>query len=186
MALNSLKNIFIIIQIVGISFALIATIGNVIVSRKIERFGPYYLNIKTVTATVEVTIESPENVNSHFMDSGGYLAFVKGEDLILGPSAHECTGKKIGNNEVQYRGIFNLDVNDPAFNKPVRYLRAADYIQINFSPMPKESKVLGGRAICIINGSIELNILIPPQETKDGNILIRDIRNIFSNFPENN
>jgi len=184
MGLNVLKNVFIGFQIAGASLALIATIGNIIVSKKIEKFGPYYQKIKTANTTVEIFIESSEKTNSHFMDSGGYLAFGKGNDLILETSANDCVGKQLGNNEVLFRGTFNLDVNDPAFNKPVHILSKAEYVQITFYPMPKGSKVLRGKAICILNGSIELDISVPPQVSKVRNIFVPNIKDLFSNFPK--
>lgn len=65
--------------------------------------------IRTVTATVEVIINSNEDVNSNFMDQGGYLAFAKGQDALLVVAATTCIGKQLGGNKVIYRGVFNLD-----------------------------------------------------------------------------
>jgi len=49
-----------------------------------------------------------------------------------------------------------MDVADRAVGKQVYSLKEAEYVQINFLPMPKESKILDGKAICTFNSIVLL------------------------------
>ena len=98
--------------------------------------------IRTAAATVEVIIKSNENVNANYMDQGGYLAFARGQDALLVVSATSCLGKQLGGDKVIYRGVFNLDATSEATQKPVLFLKDAEYVQIGFKPMPEKKDIL--------------------------------------------
>jgi hypothetical protein len=183
MGLNTWKNIFFWFQIGGIVLALAAAVGNRIVAKRIEAVSPYFQKIKTASATVEIYIDSSEDVNNHFMDRGGYLALLKDNKQFFGVSSTDSNEFQQGNNTVLYRGIFSLDVSYPGFDLSIQELQLADSAEIKFLMIPEQCRVIKGRAIIIINGSIQLDIQVPPQNINNGVIAIPDINYIFLNFP---
>lgn len=144
-------------------------------TRSSQRGNACDLPIRTATATVEVTIASNEDINTTYIDRGAYVAFGKGNELLLMMTSRECTAKQTGNEQVVYRAVANLDVSDAAFGEPVRFLEEAEYIQIGFLPMPEQSQVIEGRITCIFNGGTLLEMSIPAQETTEGKIFVRGL-----------
>lgn len=167
---------------VGTALVLIGTMGTWYFGKRVEVVAPYRQPIRTATATVEVTIISNEKVNTTYMDSGGYIVFGKGKEALLVMSSTQCRAWQTGEGKVIYRAVFNMDAADSAVGKPVYSLKEAEYTQINFLPMPKESKVLAGKAICTFNNIVRTEITIPPQETVKGLIFARNLENVFSEF----
>lgn len=131
--------------------------------------------IRTATATVEVTVASNEDINTTYIDRGAYVAFGKGSESLLMMSSRQCTAKQTGDGQLVYRAVVNMDVSDAAFGKPARFLEEAEYIQISFVPMPKQSQVTEGRITCIFNGGTLLEMSIPAQEITEGKILVRGL-----------
>ena len=164
--------------------ALIVVLASWYLIERSEKVAPYRRPIQTASATVEVIIESEEDLNANYMDRGGYLAFGLDSQALLTMSSTQCRASQTGEGTVLYRGVFNMDVEDPAAGKPVSFLQEAEYAQIKFLPMPKESKVLGGKATCIFNSEVRIQIAIPPQETTEGRISVRGLKEAFSGFPD--
>lgn len=142
---------------------------------RLEAESPLRRPISAATATVEVSIESEEEINTTYMGSGGYLAFGKGTKTLLATSSRQCTARQTGNREIIYRAVFTMDAADSAVGRPVSFLKESEYLQIEFKPIPANSKVLGGRVICIINSSLSFEFPIPAQTTRENKIFIRDI-----------
>jgi hypothetical protein len=166
----------------GTALVLIGTIGTWYFGKRLEAVAPYRQPIRTATSTVEVIILSNENVNSTFMDSGGYIAFGKREKPLIIMSSNQCIGKQTGKGKVIYRGVFNMDATDSAVGKPLYFLKEAEFAQVCFFPMPKESKVIEGKAICTFNSIVQIEITIPLQETKEGLIFAHNLESAFSEF----
>jgi hypothetical protein len=152
--------------------------------KKTGELNPYKQLIRTATSTVEVTVESNENINTQYMDKGGYLAICKGQDALLVTSATSCFARQLGNNQVLYRGVFELNVTSDVTQKPVSFLKTAEYIQIWFVPMAEKSMVLNGKAICTINNNVRLEFYIPPQKMSKELIIIPNIAASFVKFNE--
>lgn len=144
-------------------------------TRSSQRGNACDLPLRTATATVEVTIASSEDINTTYMTAGAYVAFGKGNQSLLVMKSKECTAKQTGNEQVAYRAVANMDVSDAAFGEPVRSLEEAEYIQISFLPMPKQSQVTEGKITCIFNGGTLLEMSIPAQETTEGKIFVRGL-----------
>lgn len=140
---------------------------------------PYEQPIRTATATVEVIIESNEQLATTYMDQGGYLAFGKGREALIAMAGTQCRAKQIGNGQIIYRGVFAMDATHPAAGKSLSFLREAEYVQISFRPMPRKSKVIGGKAICTFNSQERIEIEVPPQQMEDEKILVRNLGKIF-------
>jgi len=140
--------------------------------------------IRTATASVEVIIQSNDDLDNNYMDSGGYLAFLKGQDLLLAATSTNCTGKQIGNGRVRYKGVFNLDAASEATQKPVLFLKESEYVQIGFAPMPEKMIVLAGKAIVTINNAVRLELDVPPQKMAKDFIIIPDIQKYLNDFKE--
>jgi len=145
----------------------------------LQKKDPYEQSIRTASATVEVTIESNESLNTTFMGQGGYIAFCKRNEALIIMANTQCTAQQIGNGNVVYRGIFTLDAAHPANGKPLSFLKDSEYAQISFIPIPSNSKVLNGRAICIFNSQERIEFEIPSQQMMGEKIMVRDLRKYF-------
>jgi len=99
-------------------------------------------------------------------------------------SSQNSWARQLGDGRVLYKGIFNMDVGDVAVGKPVNYLSEADYALIFFHQLPKEKKVLSGKAVCTVNNDVRFEINIPEQKPQGGLIIIGDLSEAFSNFEQ--
>jgi hypothetical protein len=88
----------------------------------------------------------------------------------------------LGNNEVLYRGIFNLDATDGAIGKPVSHLAISDIAQVDFLQMPEGSAVVRGRAICTFNDAVRIEIPFPSQTATKRVVTATSIQNVFSDY----
>jgi len=147
---------------------------------KTERLDPLRQPIRAVSATVEVTIASAENINDHYMGSGNYLAFKKKLGTLLIVSSVDCFEIQQGNNQVLHRSTLRLDETSPAMGKPIGFLKQAEYLQIAFAPMKTKQKVLSGRAVVIINNAVQLNFVVPAQDMDKNLIFVRNIKSPLS------
>jgi hypothetical protein len=118
------------------------------------------------------------------MDQGGYLAFGKGQDAIFLVSATTSTGNQIGEARVRYRGVFNLDATSDVTQKPVLFLKEAQYAQIGFAAMAEKMEVLGGKAIVTINSAIRVEFPVPQQKMPKNFITVPDIQKYLTDFKE--
>ena len=146
----------------------------------LQKLDPYEQPIRTATATVQVTIESDEQVNTTYMGQGGYVAFGKGAEALIIMLDRQCRAKQNGKGQVIYRGVFSMDAAHPASGKPLSFLKEAEYVQIVFKPMPPKSKVVTGEAICILNSQERIEFKILPQQMPNDKIFVRDLKNIFN------
>jgi hypothetical protein len=178
----------------GSGLALVGGIGTWYFGNQIERILPFRQPINAASATVELIVNSGEQINAHFMDSGGYLIFAKDQKAILTVSSQDSWVRQLGDDRVLYRAIFNMDVNDSAAGKPVNTLAESEYVQIFFHQIPKDKKVLNGKAVCTLNNEIRFEIDIPEQMPEqimgndaskrvDNNlIMIRNLKKTFKDF----
>ena len=143
---------------------------------------PYEQPIHSGSSKVVVTIESSENINAHFMDRGAYIAFGKNRDAILTMNSIDSFGISNGNNTVTYTANLNLDANDISIGKLVKSLKETEFIQIGFGKMPENSKVIGGNAVCTINGIVRFEIKIPSQNLIKDFMISRDLSGTFKDF----
>ena len=150
---------------------------------KLEADRPGNRPLASASASVEVVIELPDQVGSHFMDQGGYLVFGKGPDAMLVTSSVDSFGNTVGKNEVQYRSVFQMPAQDKMVGKPLRSIGDAEYIQIEFAAMGENKKVLRGKAVIVFNGGLRAEFDIPTQKADGRRVFVRDvqtsIRNIF-------
>lgn len=147
-----------------------------------EQLSPYNKPIHTATATVELVVESAEQIHTHYMDRGGYLAFAKGQEALALMTSLDCFVRPAGKNELAWKGIFNLDAAHEAIGKPVNFLRTAEYIQIGFNPMKPKSRVKHGTAIVTINSAIRLTVDIPAQQMPGDFILVPITQSVLDQF----
>lgn len=139
---------------------------NVSLKRLLEKFDaliPSRQSIKTGSATVEVRIKSSDQVNSHFMDRGGYIALGSNGKAFLIMGAGDCFGRQLGDGSVRYRGVFALDAAARAIGQSLAMLKEADAAEVRFFPMPEKSIVLDGKAICTFNSAVRIEFAIPAQ-----------------------
>jgi hypothetical protein len=146
---------------------------------------PYRQPVQSAMAAVQVFVRSSNPVDSGYLqygDKGGYLAFMRGTQLLLGTSAINSLGRQGSADQYEYRGTFQMDPAARASNLNVNDLRQAQYIQIAFAAMPQETYVIKGQAVVTINASVQLEIPIPEQDVKNGLILVSDLKEVFKDF----
>ncbi|MBN1255726.1 MAG: hypothetical protein JXA50_10680 [Deltaproteobacteria bacterium] len=139
-------------------------------------FDPNKQFIKTVTSTVEVYVNSRQEINTWMGDMGGYLAFMKEEDKLLVTYDIKSFIKQMGNNTVLYRGIFNMDTLSDVTQQKISFLQKAEYIKIRFEALPDKMQIKNGKAVVMINNEIRCEFIIPPQNMSSDFITIPDIR----------
>ena len=178
----------------GSGLALFGGIGTWYFGNQVEKILPFRQPINAASATVEIIVDSGEQINTHFMDRGGYLIFAKGRKAMLTVSSQDSWARQLGDDRVFYKAIFNMDVNDSAAGKPVNKLAESDYVQIFFHKIPKGKKVLSGKAVCTLNNEIRFELDIPEQmpeqiqedeasKRADNNlIIVRDLKSAFKDF----
>ena len=147
---------------------------------RLESEDPLKKLIASASATVEISIESDKQINTHYADRGGYLAFAKGSDAILVCEADHSYARQTGKGEVIYRGVFHMPATDSAVGKPIKFLEDAEYLQISFLKIPKNSSVVSGKAIIVVNGSQRFEFPVPPQKMQEDLILVQGIEGFIS------
>ena len=140
---------------------------------------PFKKPIASASANVEVTIKSEEQVDTNYIASGGYLAFVKNRKSLLLISDRTSTARQNGKGEVVYKGDFQIQIDNSAIGKPVEILQESDLIQLEFNQIPENSSVLKGNVSVVINGDLRRDFEILPQQMQGKTIIIRDIKNKF-------
>jgi hypothetical protein len=130
---------------------------------------PDVQTIRTATATVNIIAKSDENVHGYDLGSGGYMTLVTKDNVVLLLTyAAEDQRNQQGNGRVRYTGVFNMDATSIFAKNTIAVLKQADYAQIGFSIMPKDTEILeGSNATIIINSNIRFDIPIPPQTVTD-------------------
>jgi len=140
-----------------------------------ELINPVAQPIRTASVTIEVIQESSDPLNTHFMDSGGYVAFGRGTDSVMVLSGEQSDARQTGKGEVVWRAVFNMDATDPVVGKTVRSLRGAEFLQIGFGQLPEKSHIIRGSAVVTINSAVRLELPIPEQHMDGDKIFVRDI-----------
>jgi hypothetical protein len=131
--------------------------------------------IRTGSATIEVTTNSSDQTNSHFMDSGAYMAFGRAGEAMLVMRSLDCFGVQNGKGEVVWRAVLSLDANDPSVGKEIRFLQGAGLLELGFSPMPAKAQIKRGLVIVTLNSAVRLEIPIPAQVLEEKRIAIPDL-----------
>lgn len=176
------RTISYVVVFIGTALVLVGSIGTWYFGSLAERVAPFRQPVRSASSTVELVVESPEQVNTNYMDRGGLLAFGRGNAALLVTAATESTARQLGRDRVLWRGVFQMDAGDSAVGQPVSRLRDAEYVQIEFAQMAKDAHVLEGRAIVTINSAVRLEIQVPEQTAQDGRIVVRNLADVFREF----
>lgn len=171
-----------VVVFVGTALVLAGSIGTWYFGNLAEKVAPFRQMVRTASTTVELIVESADQVNTTYMDSGGLLVLARGNTPLLVTAATESSARQLGGNRVHWRGVFHMDAADSAVGQPVSRLREAEYAQIQFEQMAKNAHVLEGRAILIVNSAVRLEILVPEQNAQDGRVFVRDLAEAFREF----
>jgi len=182
--LSLCKTISFFILCVGSALVFAGTVGTWYFGNRLEAVRPYRQPIRTATATVEVAIVSSEDIRIKYANKGATIGFGKNKEPLLILRSDECTARQTGQNEVIYGAVLDMDTTSSAAGKPINFLKKTDYVQIKFFPMPEKNKVSTGKVICTLNSDVQVEIIIPPQDTTKGLIFVRDLENVFSEFKE--
>jgi hypothetical protein len=154
--------------------------------KKVQASDPVLQPIRAAKATVELQVESDDQVNTTYIDRGGYFMLGKGNKPILVAAGREAIAKQLGNSRVLWRAVWNMDASDQAVGKQVKALKEAEFCQITFLMMPKNSKIIDGSVRLTINNEVQLDFAIPRQQATEDRIIIRDISRILSLLQEKN
>jgi hypothetical protein len=147
--------------------------------RKVQAANPLLQPIRTATATVEIQVESDQDINTTFIDRGGYFALAAGDTPLLVAQGAQAMARQTGSRRVVWRGVWNMDASDPAIGKPVHSLREAKYAQIQFLTMPTDSKVLGGTVRLTVNSAVQLDFGVPAQQVSAEHIFVKEISDVL-------
>ena len=170
-----------IFDILIIVFFIISGLIQIVVEVN-EKAAPYKQSIRSASAQVQVMMqqEGPDRSYQHSQKS--YLSFRKGNEALLTIAAFGSTDIEEGNGRIRVYGMLDMDANDVAIGRPVSELQKSDVIQIQFVSMPKNARIIEGRAVVTVNSMVQLEITIPAQDPKDGLIFVRDMEPIFRDF----
>ena len=144
---------------------------------KLEEQDPLAAPIASVSSSVEVLITTDTQVskNTHYFDRGGYLLFGKGKDRLLATSATDSFANPGASGQVLYSAVFQMKADDTAVGQATRFLKNTEYLQIMFAQMPRNSEVIRGKAVVVINGSRRFEFEIKPQKMQEEKIFIREL-----------
>lgn len=131
--------------------------------------------ITSVLATVEIVIQSDQKVDNNRIDSDGYLALCRNSDTLLSASSDRFYIRQSEEGKVIYRGVFQISDTDSAVGRPIYELDETEYLEIGFFAVPKNSIVVGGKVIIIINTSKRFDFQIPPQKMQGEMVFMRGI-----------
>ena len=151
--------------------------------KKVEASDPVLQPIRAAKATVELQVESDDQVSTMFI-AGGHFVLARGKNPILIIAGDGATAKQLGNSRVLWRAVWNMDASDRAVGKQVKSLKEAEYCQINFQSMPKDSKIINGSVRLTINNDVQLDFVIPRQKASGDKIFIRDISSVLNLLQE--
>lgn len=140
---------------------------------------PHGKPIRTATASVTLRSRSSEDINTHFMDSGCYLAFAKGTDPMLMTASLDSFARKSGPEEVTYWAKLQMEDSDRAVGKPVRSLLDAEYIEILCRQLP-DAPITGGSATVTVNSEVRLDFDVPAQQPNEKRVFIRDVVSVLN------
>jgi hypothetical protein len=131
--------------------------------------------ITSGSATVELTELSIRQVSAHFIDSGAYIAFGRGDQAMLVMRSLDSFASQNGKGEVFWRSVLLMDAADSAIGHPIRFLKDAEYLQIGFGQLQRISEIRNGTVIITLNGVVRLEINIPAQRMDNDNVFVRDL-----------
>ena len=131
--------------------------------------------IISVLARVEIVIRTDLKIDKNRTDNGGYLALCRDSDTLLLASSDSFYTRQSEEGKVKYSGVFQMSATDSAADKPINELDETEYLKIGFFAVPKNSNVVDGKVIIIINTSQRFDFQIPPQKMQDDTIFVREI-----------
>ena len=170
------------VVLIGAGCAFIGGIGSFYFGNRAEQLAPFRQPIRNAVATIELLIESAEDLDVMYADRGGYLTLGRGVERLLTTTATKSTARQIGGNRVLFRGVFSMDANDQAAGRPVRSLSETEFIEIFFDRMGPDAHVLQGTAVVTINSSVRLNFVIPEQNAQERRVLVRDLADALADL----
>lgn len=171
-----------VVVFLGTLLVLAGSIGTWYFGNLAEEVAPFRQMVRAASSTVELIVESPEQVNTTYMDRGGLLALVRGATPLLVTAATESTARQLGGNKVLWRGVFQMDAGDSAVGQPVSRLKEAEYVQIEFAQMAKDAHVVEGRAIVTVNNVVRLEMRVPEQHAQGSRVFVRNLADVFRDF----
>ncbi len=139
--------------------------------------------IGSATSHVEIWIESDESRVGVTLGGAGHLAFVKDGRVLLLMVVNDWYSHCDDKGKAVYRVDFQLAAKQSIVGKPVEELRTSDSIEIRFAQMVPNSRVLRGKVSIVLNGSIQLEFEVPPQQTEKDRLYIRDVAAGFTVAP---
>lgn len=177
------RNIYYGITFLGSFLVLVGGVGSFYYTGVAEKAAPYKHPIRMAAATVEVTLKSDEQINTHYADRGGGIAFLRKGEPLLVMEDYRSNARQLGNERLVFRGDFMMDPKDVGAGKDLSSLKNADEVQIHFLKMKEGAEVVEGNVICIVNSSVRFEFGIPPQVARNGFVRTNDLTTAFRDFP---
>jgi hypothetical protein len=144
-----------------------------------EKLNPVAQTIRTGTAVIELTQDSKDPANNHYMDIGAALGFARGNQALMVLRSMDSYAVQTGKGEITWRATLALDLTDASVGKPIRSLRDADHIELTFGQLKSGAAIRSGSVTIIINSAVQLHANIPTQ-TVDGQqlLFIRELNDL--------
>jgi hypothetical protein len=146
--------------------------------RRMDEATPNRQPLSMATATIEMVVASVDarhhkdldvDITAHDLGCPSSITLAKGPAALLTLSSPDCFYRKETNGEVMYRAVVNMDPSDNASGKPVSWLTGAESMRVGVRLIPTNSSITRGRAMFTFNGSMRMEIAIPPQMLGDDN-----------------
>jgi hypothetical protein len=132
--------------------------------------------LASATITAEVSIQSEQEFGNHFIDQGGYAGLCVGQEAVLIAESGDSYGNTIAPKVARFRSVFTMPADYKQVGQPLGTLAGAEYMQLEFTAMPENQSILGGKAVIVLNGSVRMEFTIPPQKAVGRRIFIRGVK----------
>jgi ankyrin repeat protein len=153
-------------------------------TRRMDEAAPNRQPLNMATATIEMVVASVDpshhkdldfDITAHDLGCQGSITVAKGTAALLTLSSADCFYRKETNGQVIYTAVVNMNPSDSASGQPVSWLSGADSMRVGIDLIPEHSRITRGRAVLTFNGSIRMEIAIPPQILGDDDTALAPI-----------
>jgi len=180
--LDSWRNVAIGVGIVGLAFSLIGDVGARALKDRVDAVVLYGQPLQMAQVSLSVTIDPGEEAQK-IAHPSNYVAFLKGEEVLLVASHPMTRHRQSAEGYVIFRADLDMDEASSAGGRPLYLLREVQRIQIAINGMSKSGRVLEGKVTCIFNNAVLVEIPIPSQQITSTGFIEFDIpQEVFAHF----
>jgi len=180
--LDSWRNVAIGVGIVGLALSLIGDVGARALKDRVDAVMLYGQPLQMAQVSLSVTFDPGEEAQK-IDHPTNYVAFLKGEEVLLVASHPMTRHGQSAEGYVSFRADLDMDEASSAGGRPLYLLREVERVQIAINETPKGGRVLDGKVTCILNNAVLVEIPIRPQQVTSSGFIEFDIpKEVFANF----